>query len=150
MSALFPTSILLTLSDACCSMFRIQFRMSAKSVKQDLQESEKKARHTDESSFANQCRFLTVLHFMADAWHYPCPYGGLDFLKNVVDKSPKKENEYRKRKMVKGSRTYCWKMIHLWHHTPVKYPWLRDSKLAYNTILEDGTSKGKNNYMQVS
>ena len=28
MSALFPTSILLTLSDACCSMLRIQFLMS--------------------------------------------------------------------------------------------------------------------------
>lgn len=39
--------------------------MSAKRVKQDLQESVKKARHTGESSFANQCRFSTDYPFKA-------------------------------------------------------------------------------------
>lgn len=32
MSALFPTNILLTLSEACCSMFLIQFLMSEKMI----------------------------------------------------------------------------------------------------------------------
>jgi hypothetical protein len=34
MSALFPTNILLTLSEACCSMLRIQFLMSGHEMKQ--------------------------------------------------------------------------------------------------------------------